>query len=170
LKSWNKSPIIIGKSSSSGAPIAAQEAAMGKINGMRVFLGGLLAGVVILILGFATFWMYSEKLWDSALKALGHEVPTSAGIFVYAIVSSFILGILAVWLYAAIRPRYGSGATTAVCAGLSVWFFSSLFPNAGFGFMGLFPANVLVIDTLTSLVIYVIATLLGAWVYKEESQ
>jgi hypothetical protein len=152
------------------APTAAQEAAMGKINGTRAFLGGLFAGIVMLILGFASFALYLEKVWDPALKALGREVPTSAGIYVWAILSSLVMGILLVWLYAAIRPRYGAGAKTAVCAGLTVWVFSSLFPNASFGFMGVFPADVLVIDSLTSLVIYVVATLLGAWVYKEESR
>ena len=49
---------------------------MGKINGTRVFLGGLVAGVVLIILGFASFALYLEKVWDPAMKALGHEVPT----------------------------------------------------------------------------------------------
>jgi hypothetical protein len=36
--------------------------------------------------------------------------------------------------------------------------------------MGLFSANLLVIDSLTSLVGSVVGTLVGAWVYKEQSQ
>lgn len=142
---------------------------MGKTNWFRVFGGGLLAGIVMIILGFASWAMYLEKAWDSALKALGQQAPLSAGIYVWGIVSSLMLGILAVWLYSAIRPRYGAGAKTAVCAGLTFWVFNSLFPNAGFGFMGLFPSSVLVCDSLTSLVIYIVATLAGAWIYKEQS-
>lgn len=143
---------------------------MAKINGMRVFLGGLLAGVVFIILGFASFLTYLGAPWESAMNALGLEMPTSAGMYVWVFVSSFVIGILAVWLYAGIRPRYGAGAKTAACAGLTVWAFSSFFPNASLGAMGLFPAGVLLIDSLTALVIYVAGTLLGAWVYKEEAQ
>lgn len=143
---------------------------MGKINWARVFLGGLLAGVVMIILGFACFGLFLEKRWDAALKVLGYQAPTSAGFYVWAVVSSLIAGILAVWLYSAIRPRYGAGAKTAVCAGLAFWVFTSLFPNSGFGAMGLFPASLMVIDSLTSLIIYVVAILLGAWIYKEQSQ
>jgi hypothetical protein len=143
---------------------------MGKIDWARVFLGGLLAGVVFLILGFLSFMAYGQNLWEPVMKGLGLQIPASAGMYVWAIISSLVVGILAVWLYAAIRPRYGAGAKTAVCAGLTFWAFSSLFPNASFGAIGMFPANVLLIDSLTSLVIYVVGTLLGAWVYKEESQ
>ena len=142
---------------------------MGKINWSRVFLGGLLAGIVIIVLGFVTFLWYLKGLYDPALQALGHPVSASAGLYILAIVSSLISGILAVWLYSAIRPRYGAGAKTAVCAGLFFWVLGSLGPAVSLGIMGLFPANVLAIDSLTGLVICVVATLLGAWVYKEQS-
>ena len=33
----------------------------------------------------------------------------------------FLVGILAIWLYAAIRPRYGAGSKTALYAGAAVW-------------------------------------------------
>jgi hypothetical protein len=35
----------------------------------------------------------------------------------------FVVGIAAIWLYAAIRPRYGPGAATALRAGFAVWLF-----------------------------------------------
>jgi hypothetical protein len=88
------------------------------------------------------------------------------------IVFYLIAGILAVWLYSAIRPRYGAGAKTAVIAGLAVWILSVLSlatATSSLGF-GLFPVNVLVIDALTNLVVYIAGTLVGAWVYKEQSQ
>ena len=49
------------------------------------------------------------------------------------------LGIAAVWLYAAIRPRYGAGPRTAVIAGLAVWVMADLWSGIylGMGFMGL---------------------------------
>ncbi len=143
---------------------------MGKINWSRVFLGGLLAGVVFIVLGFAAYAMYLKKLYDPALEALGHPLSASAGTYIFSIVFSLVVGILAVWLYSAIRPRYGAGPRTAVCAGLAFWAFISLLPNISLGSMDLFPASVLLIDTLTGLVTCVVATLLGAWIYKEQSQ
>ncbi len=142
---------------------------MGKINWSRVLLGGLLAGVVFIVLGFAAYAMYLKRLYDPVLETLGHPFSASAGIYVFSIVFSLVIGILAVWLYSAIRPRYGAGAKTALCAGLAFWAFTSLFPNISIGSMGLFPASVLLIDSLTGLVTSVVATLAGAWVYKEQS-
>jgi hypothetical protein len=123
----------------------------------------------MVILGLAYFFAYGGTLWEPAFKALGLQLPTSAAVYVFGIVFSLITGILAVWLYAAIRPRYGAGAKTAMTAGVAFWVFSALIPNLSLGSMGVFPSNVLTIDSIATLVINVIATLLGAWVYKEEA-
>ena len=103
---------------------------MGKTNWMRVLLGGLLAGIVLLVLSSAAT-LILIKQWRPVMESLGHPLPASidlaVGDYVFGIVSSFILGILAVWIYSAIRPRYGAGPKTAIIAGLLVWFFHSLF-------------------------------------------
>jgi hypothetical protein len=143
---------------------------MGKTNWMRVFLGGLLAGVVLIVLGFAAWAIYLERLWSPEMEALGHPVNMSAGGYVFSIIFSLVVGILAVWLYSAIRPRYGAGPKTALIAGIAFWVLSSLIAAISLGSMGLFAARLLVVDSLTGLVLYVVATLLGAWVYKEQAQ
>jgi magnesium-transporting ATPase (P-type) len=143
---------------------------MGKTNWNRVFLGGLLAGVVLIVLGFAAWAIYLQGLWSPEMEALGHPVDISGGGYVFSIIFSLVIGILAVWLYSAIRPRYGAGPKTAIIAGIAFWVLSSLIAAISLGSMGLFAARLLVIDSLTGLVLYVVATLLGAWVYKEESQ
>ena len=135
---------------------------MGKTNWTRVFLGGLLAGVVLFVLGYAAWAIYLEKPWSAATEALGHRYPSRAIIF------QLLVGILVVWLYSAIRPRYGAGPKTAVIAGVSFWIMSALFANVSLGFGGLFPASLLVLDGLTCLFLYVVATLAGAWIYKEQ--
>jgi hypothetical protein len=143
---------------------------MGKTNWNRVFLGGLLAGLVSIVIGFATWAIYLGNLWTPALEGLGHPLQESGGVYVLAVVMSFVGGILAVWLYSAIRPRYGAGAKTAVIAGFAVWLFGGLLPAISYGSMGLFPGNVLVIDSLTYLVVLIVSTLAGAWVYREQAQ
>jgi hypothetical protein len=141
---------------------------MGKTNWKGVFLGGLLAGVVIIVLGFATYAIYLEELWTPAMEALGLPTQMSGGLYVFAVVISLIVGILAIWLYSAIRPRYGAGVKTALIAGIAFWVLSGLLTYISYGVMGMFPTNLLVIDGLTGLVILVVATLVGAWVYKEQ--
>jgi hypothetical protein len=145
-------------------------AAMGKINWNRVFLGGLLAGVVLIVLGYVTLAVYLRNVVDPELAALGHPVQQTVGFQMFWIVFNFISGILAVWLYAAIRPRYGAGPKTAICAGLAVWALQGLSYDASSAAFGLFQAKAVVADALTALVMYVLATLAGAWVYKEQSQ
>ncbi len=72
------------------------------------------------------------------------------------------------WLYAAIRSRYGAGPKTAVCAGLAVWVAGILLPNAAFmGASGLFPTSLTVMTTAAAIVEWVIAALAGAALYKE---
>jgi len=143
---------------------------MGKVNCARVVLGGLLAGVVLIVLGFLGYTLYLEQHWSSALQALGHPMIANVWGYVFAIVFSFVTGMMAVWLYAAIRPRYGAGPKTAVTAGFIFWIIGSLFPAVSLGSMGLFPSNLLMVDTIASLVSIILATLAGAWAYKEEAR
>jgi len=141
---------------------------MGKINCARVFLGGLLAGVVLIVLGFVAYAIYLEELYATVMEALWLAIQSTVGLYILAVVLSLISGIMAVWLYSAIRPRYGAGPKTAVIAGIAFYVLSGLLPAISLSSMGLFPNNVLVIDGLTRLVICVVATLAGAWVYKEQ--
>jgi hypothetical protein len=142
---------------------------MGKINWTRVIVGGLLAGVVLIILGYVALALYLRNILDPAFAALGHPVKQTPGFQTFWIVFNLVSGILAVWLYAAIRPRYGAGAKTAICAGLAVWALQALSSDAVMAAFGLFSSKEVVADCLTNLVAYVVATLLGAWVYKEQS-
>jgi hypothetical protein len=54
------------------------------------------------------------------------------------VVSSFVVGFLLVWLYAAMRPRFGPGPKTAILAAVVVWI-------CGF----LFHADLLLLGTVT---------------------
>ena len=143
---------------------------MNKMNWKRVFLGGLVAGIVFIVLGFASYYIYLGDAWKSVMGKLGYPLSESVGMYIYSIVGCFVVGILAVWFYAAIRPRYGAGPGTAVLAGFVFWILSGLLPYVSFSTLGMFPLRLLAIDCLIALVIMVVATLLGAWVYREESE
>ena len=79
----------------------------------------------------------------------------------------FGLGILLVWLYAAIRPRFGPGPGTAVCAGLIVWGLAYLWGAIGNGVMGIFSWTTVIVGLVWGLVELIVASIAGAYFYKE---
>jgi hypothetical protein len=143
---------------------------MGRINLSRVILGGLVAGIVANILGYLVDGVLLAPRWTSAMQALGKGNFSTNQILAFNILG-LAYGIFAVWLYAAIRPRYGSGPKTALCAGLAVWVAGVLLPNAAFmGVAGLFPADLTVMSTLAGAVEWAAAILAGAALYQEGAE
>ncbi len=143
---------------------------MEKINWGRLFLGGLLAGVVNNALQFTANRLYLFEEWRTALEAL--ELPTAARNDVGWIffISNLTAGIFVVWLYAMIRPRYGPGPKTAALAGYVFWLVSAAGPRVMWSLSGWFPAippGLWAIHLGTYLVIAVVMTVVGAWPYKE---
>jgi hypothetical protein len=139
---------------------------MGRINMGRVVVGGLLAGLLINVSeGILNGVLFAEEN-NAALAAL-NQPPMDNGMIVWFVILGFGLGIVAVWLYAAIRPRFGPGVRTAVSASLAVWLLAYLYPNTFMAVMGLFPQRLMVIGTVWGLVEVVVATIAGAWAYTE---
>jgi len=135
------------------------------INFGRVILGGLLAGVVNNLFGYIGHDVILKEADQAMMKALGKTMPEGGSTMVVWILMGFVFGIAAVWLYAAIRPRYGAGVGTAVRAGLAVWFFSCVYTTIVMTNLGIaaFNATAFVLDLVAS----VLATVAGAWLYKE---
>ena len=139
---------------------------MAGINMKGVIGGGLLAGLVIniseTILNVPVMGAQMEaSLAERNLPAVGGG---AIGVFV---LGSFIIGIVLVWLYAAIRPRLGPGPKTAVTAGVLVWFLAYLWPQVGLTAMGFMPANLVVFSVVWGLVEVILAALVGGRIYKE---
>ena len=139
---------------------------MGKVNMMKVLVGGLIAGVVLNVVDFVLFGMVLKDQMAAAMQALNRPAMSNAQIpwFVFL---DFVAGIGMVWLYAAIRPRFGAGPGTAVKAGIAAWFFAGLLPTLFMWPMALMPANLTVITTLVALVEWPLAAVVGAKFYLE---
>src|SRR6266849_4394870 len=88
---------------------------MGKINWTRVILGGLVAGLIINVFEFVMNGVILAKDMEAAISALGRQM--GGGALAMFIAWGFLVGIFAIWLYAAIRPRYFACPKTAACAG-----------------------------------------------------
>jgi hypothetical protein len=144
---------------------------MTKTNMARVVLGGILAGLILNILGFLVDGILLAPQWNAGMSALGRSGEITVNQIVGFNILGFCYGIAAVWLYAAIRPRYGAGPKTAITAGLALWVGGVLLPNVGFmSVNGLFPTNLTIMTTLGGIVECVAAALAGAAVYKESAE
>jgi hypothetical protein len=139
---------------------------MGRINMGRVVVGGLLAGLVINVSEAILNGVVFADDMNAAMAALNRP-PIDNRMIVWFVVLGFGLGIVAVWLYAAIRPRFGPGVRTAVLASLAVWLLAYLYPNVFIAITNLFPTRLMVIGTVWGLVEIVVATIAGAWAYTE---
>jgi hypothetical protein len=136
----------------------------------RVILGGIVAGIVGNVLGYLVDGLMLGSRWSDALKALGKPELSLSQIAQNEIIG-LLYGIFIVWLYAAIRPRWGAGPKTAVWAGLAAWVVGALLPNAGFMWMlGLFPADLTLMTTAGGIVEAIVAALAGAALYQEGAQ
>ena len=143
---------------------------MERINTGRVILGGIIAGIVANILGVLVDGVILAPQWAAAMKALGKGDFSTNQLIAFNVVG-LIYGVFAVWLYAAIRPRYGAGPKTALLAGLAVWVAGVLLPNAAFmGVAGLFPTDLTAMTTLAGAVEWAAAILAGAALYTESAQ
>jgi hypothetical protein len=140
---------------------------MGKINWTRVILGGLVAGVIINIFEYVLNGVILAKDMEAALRALGKEM--GEGALLMFTVWGFLMGIFAVWLYAAIRPRYGAGPKTAACAGAAVWGLGYLLAAVTPLALHLFPRRLMAVGLAVGLVEVVIGTLVGGRLYREET-
>ncbi len=141
---------------------------MRSINWGRVILGGIVAGIVVNISEFLLHGVVLKAAVEEAMKALGKTVPMTGATTVIWLIWGFLFGIAAVWLYAAIRPRYGAGPATAAKAGIAAWFFAHLLCAIAFVNMGLFSGGSETIPLVWTLVESIVATVVGAWLYKEE--
>jgi hypothetical protein len=138
---------------------------MGKINGARVILGGLAAGVIINISEFLLNGVILQKDMKAAVSALGRQMGGAELAMFTA--WAFLTGIFAVWLYAAIRPRYGAGPKTAITAGFAVWCLGYVLAAVTPFALKLFPASVIAIGLVVGLVEVIAGTLVGAKIYRE---
>ena len=136
---------------------------MGKVNWGRVILGGLAAGVIINAFEYGGHRVLLDEAWTAAFRALG-KTPAGWSTFIPA---NFVVGILVVWFYACLRPRYGAGPKTALRAGLSAWAVFWVIPTMALVPLELFPNYLLFLVIALGLVDANLGTLLGAWLYKE---
>lgn len=138
------------------------------MNTGKVVVGGLVAGLVLNVGDYIINTMVVAAENAAFLQRVGIDPASlqSASAMAPWIVINFLFGLLVVWTYAAIRPRFGPGVGTAIIAGLIPYLGATLV-LAGFASMGIFPTAALLKGSIASLVNTSIAAIAGAWLYTE---
>lgn len=140
---------------------------MQSMNTQRLFLGGLVAGVVLNVQEYVVNGIVLKDEWEAAMKTAGLETYSTSGI-IMLVLMTLVLGFISVWLYAAIRPRFGPGPRTAVYAAFLVWLLVSVVPTVYNSLAPIFPPGLMMTASVFALFELPIATVAGAWLYREE--
>lgn len=141
------------------------------INTSKVVVGGLAAGVVNNVLGFLLQGMLlGQRMMDEmlavapSLKGKGEDPMTLTA----RVITGFAIGMLLVWLYAAMRPRFGPGPKTAVLAGFVVWLCGFIF-YMDWLYLGMMSATLYAMVSVAMFVVCVVSAWVGAMLYKEDA-
>lgn len=132
----------------------------------RVLAGGLVAGVVINVFEWLGSLLYMEEML-AALEVHDLSFETTPGMVVVSLFMGFVAGFVAVWFYAACRPRFGPGPGSAAKVAVFLFLGGYLLAIVGYSFLGIFPTRLLTLWAGVALVEMVVATIAGAWVYRE---
>lgn len=139
---------------------------MGRMNTGRILLGGIVAGIVLNGLDFVMqTYLFAEDHQDM-IQRLGLNPADAEAAAPTWIVVDFALGLLTVFTYAAIRPRFGPGPRTAMVGSVTIWAAITAVMS-GFVAMGIFTQPAFIKHSAAHLVAAVLAGLAGAAIYKE---
>lgn len=136
------------------------------VNLGRVVTGGLLAGLVIDIGETMLSVGILGDEWQQVAANLGAQQGPAA--IAYYVIGGFVVGLVGLWLYAAVRPRLGPGPGTAVKVGLAVWLLAWAWPTLALLFWRAFPAKLIWVSLAWGFVEVPLGILVGAWTYREK--
>jgi hypothetical protein len=139
------------------------------INWKKVLAGGLIAGVILIILNsLAQFVLMSrfQQEMNSWIPGATEHMATGAGVVAVGLILKFVLGTLLVWLYAAIRPRFGAGPRTAFIAAVFAWMLGAIF-FSDIPMMGMVSVGTYAILDVLQFLAFFIAVWVGARAYSE---
>ena len=141
---------------------------MSQINVGAVVKGGLAAGVVMNLSEFVLNVPVAGDQMNAELAARNLPPVATNQIAVF-VALTFVLGLATVWLYAAIRPRFGAGPKTAIIAGVFVWACTYLNISITFGVLGINSMALVVLSIIWTLVEMIVASSVGGYLYTESS-
>lgn len=141
------------------------------MNTQKIVVGGLAAGLIMNVVGFLVNGMLLGKRMEAEMLAVAPTLQGKGmgpGAMTGRVLTQFAVGILLVWLYAAIRPRFGPGMKTATYAALVVWLCGFLF-YLDWLYVEMMTAPTYAIVSIVMLVTLLIAAWVGGRLYSEDA-
>lgn len=139
-----------------------------QINWARIVVGGLVAGLIINISGITLAHVVFGEEYVKAVNAKMMPRPLWQ-IMTQHLGMRFWFGIVGVFLYAAMRPRFGPGPRTAVIAGLSLFLSVGFVMTMSLYSLGLLYGRNLLIGPIWTGCETILAIMVGAWIYRERT-
>jgi hypothetical protein len=142
------------------------------INTKRVIIAGLAAGLVMNILDFIMQGMIFGDRMKAEMNAFKPGMGDAMGqmdtnTIIGYVIMDFVLGLLLAYSYAAMRPRFGAGAKTAIISSLVLWIFAGIL-TSNYLTMGMMSQGLWWSVAIGYLVCLVIASLVAGALYKED--
>ena len=135
------------------------------INVKSVFTSGLIAGIIIIIIGFGLVPILGNRM-NEVLESRSLP-PLSNGAMGFFALVSITFGISVVWLYALIQSRFKSKLKAAIVSALTFWFYAYFLPNAALVAYGFMPFTLCAIGTAWGVLEVLPACIVGSRLYKE---
>ncbi len=139
------------------------------MNRRKIVIAGLVAGLVLNVLDFVSYRHIVGGSLKQAMDAVNPSLTVAMSTnraMATGIVLDFLFGIVIVWLYAAMRPRYGPGPRNALMAGFFIWLVSA-FGYSMYHTMGMMSMHLWLLMAAIALVDFCIAALVGGKLYSE---
>ena len=141
---------------------------MARINIRRVLIGGVVAGVVMNVMDAVTNGVLMLAEWRANSTRLGLDPAAAEGVANLVILAAVdvLFGIVLVWLYAAMQPRYGATVRTALLAAAAM-FVATMGIIIGFVLMGVLTPWLLVQMAIAGAVTLAAGAVAGARFYRD---
>jgi hypothetical protein len=142
---------------------------MQKINFGRLFIGGLIASLLLFVSDGFLHEQVFKNYWGYLYDGLGAKPPEPghALAMVYFLIFELGRGFLAIFLYALMRPFHGAGPKTAVLSAIAAWLAFSVAGPAEFIPLGFYGRRLWVMVAGAQLVTSIVANLIAAWMYSD---
>lgn len=140
------------------------------INTSKVVAGGFVAGIVMNVGGYVGQGLLLGERMMSEMTATAPSLQgrgMGTGALTGRVLTQFAVGFLLVWLYAAMRPRFGPGMKTAALAAFVVWLCGFLF-YLDWLYLGMMSPGLYALTSLVMIIVLLIAAGIGGMIYREE--
>jgi hypothetical protein len=140
------------------------------LNHRKVITGGLLAGIIIIIINILGQFVLIDRIqqeMNTWMQGSADRIIMGAGAIAAGIIMKLLIGIILIWFYAAIRPRFGPGPRTASYVAITVWILGAIY-FSDFPLMGMMSVSSYALLEIMQFITFLIATLVGARIYSDQ--